>query len=121
MASEIKVQARLYAVKEPRWIADGRMVTLRAKGPGSKNKDGTWSAFWLDVMASGAQADQLAQVQNRAEFEVWGELKAGPDWTDKDGVVVKGGPVLWADSFPAFEGVPVQPVEDVPFDDPIPF
>jgi hypothetical protein len=120
MASEIKVQARLYAVKEPRWIGDGRMVSVRAKGPGSKNKDGTWSALWLDVLAKDGLADQLAQVQLKSEFEVWGEIKAGADWTDKDGQVRQGGTVLWADSFPAFDGVPsveqtTQPADDVDF------
>ena len=118
MASEIKVQAKLYAVKEPRWIGDNRMVSVRCKGPGSKNKDGTWSALWLDVLATGTQADQLAQVQLKSEFEVCGTLKAGADWTDKDGVVKQGGMVLWADSFPAFDGVPsveptTQPADDV--------
>jgi hypothetical protein len=119
MASEIKVQAKLYAVKEPRWIGEGRMVSVRCKGPGSKNKDGTWSALWLDVLATGTQADQLAQVQH-GEFEVWGTLKAGADWVDKDGQVRQGGMVLWSDSFPAFDGVPsveptTQPADDVDF------
>jgi hypothetical protein len=122
MASEIKVKATLYAVKEPRWIGEGRMVSVRCKGPGSKNKDGTWSALWLDVLATGTQADQLAQVPVKAEFEVIGSLKAGADWTDKDGVVKQGGMVLWADSFPAFDGVPAtEPEQDQPFDDSIPF
>ena len=122
MASEIKVRAKLYAVKEPRWIGDNRMVSVRCKGPGSKNKDGTWSALWLDVLATGHLADQLAQVQLKAEFEVWGTLKAGADWTDKEGVVKQGGTVLWVDSFPAFDGVPAaEPEQDQPFDDSIPF
>jgi hypothetical protein len=73
------------------------------------------------VLATGTQADQLAQVQN-GEFEVWGTLKAGADWTDKDGVVKQGGTVLWADSFPAFDGVPsVEPVQESVVTEDIPF
>lgn len=116
MSAKIEVQATLYAVKEPRWLGNGKMVSLRCKGPGSKNADGTWSAVWLDVLASGSLADQLAQVEVKSEFTVIGQLKAGADWTDKDGQVRTGGLCLWADALPGLEVVPA-PEVDPPFDD----
>lgn len=117
MASKIEVTARLYAVKEPRWMGNGKMVSLRCKGPGSKNADGTWSAVWLDVLASGSLADQLAQIEVKSEFTVIGQLKAGADWTDKDGQVRQGGLCLWADALPGFVAEPSVIEPDQPFDD----
>ena len=114
MASKIEVTARLYAVREPRWLGNGKMVSLRCKGPGSKNADGTWSAVWLDVLASGSLADQLAQIEVKSEFTVIGQLKAGADWTDKDGQVRTGGLCLWADTLPGFVAVPVAPDAQMP-------
>lgn len=101
----------------------GGIVSVRCKGPGSKNADGqTYSALWVEVVAKGDLGALLANAHKGDRIDVGGELRAGRDYTSRDGEQRKGGPVIWAASL-RFVGDKVsrEPAADVGDDDGIPF
>ena len=99
----------------------GGIVSVRCKGPGSKNQDGSYSVLWVEVVAKGDLGVQLASAKKGDRLDVAGELRAGRDYTTKAGEPAKGGPVIWASGLRYIDGRPSQePAHDFE-DQPIPF
>ena len=114
-------ETNLQVVSDHPRETQGGIVSVRCKGPGSKNQDGTYSALWVEVVAKGDLGVQLASARKGDRLDVAGELRAGRDYTSRDGVPVKGGPVIWASGLRYIDGRPSQePAADVGNDD-IPF
>ena len=114
-------ETNLQVVSDHPRETQGGIVSVRCKGPGSKNQDGTYSALWVEVVAKGDLGVQLASARKGDRLDVAGELRAGRDYTSRDGVPVKGGPVIWASGLRYIDGRPSQePAADVRNDE-IPF
>ena len=114
-------ETNLQVVSDHPRETQGGIVSVRCKGQGSKNQDGSYSALWVEVVAKGDLAARLASARKGDRLDVAGELRAGRDYTSRDGVSVKGGPVIWASGLRYVDGRPSQePAADVGNDD-IPF
>ena len=114
-------ETNLQVVSEHPRETQGGIVSVRCKGPGSKNQDGSYSALWVEIVAKGDIGVQLASARKGDRLDVAGELRAGRDYTSRDGVACKGGPVIWASSLRYLDGRPSQePAHDFE-DQPIPF
>lgn len=114
-------ETNLQVVSDHPRETQGGIVSVRCKGPGSKNQDGSYSALWVEVVAKGDLAARLASARKGDRLDVAGELRAGRDYTSRDGVACKGGPVIWASGLRYIDDRPSQePAADVGNDD-IPF
>lgn len=114
-------ETNLQVVSDRPRETQGGIVSVRCKGPGSKNQDGSYSALWVEVVAKGDLAARLASARKGDRLDVAGELRAGRDYTSRDGVACKGGPVIWASGLRYLDGRPSQePAADVGESD-IPF
>jgi len=120
----VRIQEALVQVvsEHPRETEHG-LVIVRAKGPGSKNADGSYTAMWLDVIAKGDLGGVLASARKRDRIVVAGDLREGRLFAPRDGGEPRaGGLVLWASNVRFVDTPPVskEPAHD--FDaEPIPF
>jgi len=114
-------EALVQVVSENQRETERGLVIVRAKGPGSKNADGTYTAMWLDIIAKGDLGGVLASARKRDRIVVAGELREGRLFMPRDGGEPRsGGLVLWASNVrfvdtPPVSQEPAADVTDLPF------